>query len=58
MRKCVIADLSDGGVKLMVGDPREISSQFVLLPSREASTGRRCRVKWRNGTHIGAEFVG
>jgi hypothetical protein len=57
MRKCVIADISDGGVRLKVDDPKGVSSQFVLLNSREAMQGRRCRVKWRNGSQIGAEFL-
>jgi hypothetical protein len=57
MRKCTIADVSEGGVRLMVDDPSGVSSHFMLLSSRDASSGRRCRVKWRRGGQIGAEFL-
>ena len=57
MRKCSIADLSDGGVRLIVDDPKNVPGQFVLLSSRQAAQGRRCQVKWRNGTQVGAEFL-
>jgi hypothetical protein len=57
MRQCRIADVSDGGVRLIVDDPKGVAPMFVLLSTRQAAQGRRCRVKWRNGTQIGAEFL-
>lgn len=57
MRQCRIADVSDGGVRLIIDDPKGVAPMFVLLSTRQAAQGRRCRVKWRNGTQIGAEFL-
>ncbi|MEA2981492.1 MAG: hypothetical protein QOF91_1641 [Alphaproteobacteria bacterium] len=58
LRSCRLIDLSGTGVRIMVDAPRDVAGQFRLLLSRGASPGRRCRVKWRNGSEIGAEFVG
>jgi hypothetical protein len=51
-RDCWISDISDGGVRLHV--EVDVPEEFTLiLPS-----GRRdCRVVWRLGHEIGAEFV-
>ena len=51
-------DLSNTGVRIMVDAPHDVADRFSLLLSRGAAPGRRCRVKWRNGCEIGAEFVG
>jgi hypothetical protein len=50
--------MSSTGVRIMLEAPRDVAGQFSLLLSRDAAPGRRCRVKWRNGSEIGAEFVG
>ena len=42
----------------MVDAPRDVTDSFSLLLSRDAAPGRLCRVKWRTGSEIGAEFVG
>lgn len=55
-RRCVVLDISDGGARLKIEDPRFMQSQFKLKFSR-ADQGRRCRVAWRKGTTIGVEFV-
>jgi hypothetical protein len=51
-RDCWITDISDGGVRLHA--EVDVPEEFTLvLPS-----GRRdCRVVWRLGHEIGAEFV-
>ena len=42
----------------MVEAPHDVADRFSLLLARDAAPGRRCRLKWRNGSEIGAEFVG
>ena len=56
-RSCTIADLSDSGVRLILDTTQPVAGPFTLLLSRDARPGRRCRVKWRRGTQLGAEFV-
>ena len=56
VRTCTIVDLSDTGVKISIDSPHTVSEQFSLLLSREGH-GRKCRVKWRRGSQIGAKFI-
>ena len=51
-RDCWISDISDGGVRLHA--EIDVPEEFILvLPA-----GRRdCRVVWRLGHEIGAEFI-
>jgi hypothetical protein len=58
VRACKLVDLSKGGVRIKVDAPRDVAGLFSLLMTRNAAPGRRCRVKWRRGSEIGAEFVG
>jgi hypothetical protein len=53
----MVADLSSTGVRIVVDEPHAVATQFSLLFKRDAIPGRRCRVKWRRGFEIGAEFV-
>jgi hypothetical protein len=57
VRPCLLADLSSTGVRLVVDEPHAVAAQFSLLLKRDAAPGRRCRVKWRRGREIGAEFI-
>jgi hypothetical protein len=57
MRPCNMVDLSDTGVKITVHAAETVPGVFTLLLSRDASFGRRARVKWRRGSQIGAEFI-
>ena len=56
IRSCTIADVSDSGVRLILDTTQPVSGPFTLLFSRNARQGRRCRVKWRRGAQLGAEF--
>lgn len=58
-RDCLITDISDGGVRLHV-EGLEVPDEFVLLLSGEGliAKERACRVVWRLGYEIGAEFAG
>ena len=58
VRACRLIDQSNSGVRILVDAPRDVADRFSLLMSRDAAPGRRCKVKWRQGAEIGAEFVG
>jgi hypothetical protein len=58
VRPCTVVDLSNRGVQLRIDNPSMVSDPFVLVMSRANRTGRRCRVKWRNGGQVGAQFSG
>ena len=53
-RDCTITDMSDGGVKV-IAEYLDIPAQFSIL----FSTGRprQCRLAWRIGCELGAEFI-
>jgi hypothetical protein len=57
VRPCSVVDLSDIGVQITVHAAETIPGVFTLLMSRDASSGRRARVKWRRGLQLGAEFI-
>jgi hypothetical protein len=57
VRKCVISDISATGVRLFVDEQHLALKQFSLLMTRHQTHGCPCRVKWRRGTEIGAEFI-
>jgi hypothetical protein len=57
VRPCRLLDLSGKGVRLMVDAPQDVADQFRLLLTRSGAPGTRCRIKWRKGCEIGAEFV-
>jgi hypothetical protein len=58
VRKCVISDISPTGVRLYVDSSHANIKNFRLLLSRDAVQGCPCRVKWRRGSVVGAEFLG
>jgi hypothetical protein len=57
VRPCRVVDLSKTGVRIVVDEELAVASRFSLLLKRDAGRGRPCRVKWRRGGEIGAEFV-
>ena len=57
VRECVVTDYARAGVRLLVDEPHTVAARFNLLLSRDANPGRRCRVKWRQGPQIDAEFL-
>jgi hypothetical protein len=58
VRACRLIDLSGTGARIMVDAPHDVAARFSLLLTRDAAPGRRCRIKWRRGSEIGAEFIG
>ncbi|MBN8920870.1 MAG: PilZ domain-containing protein [Rhizobiales bacterium] len=55
-RECRLTDISDGGVRLFA-DGMEIPDRFTLLFPDKEGTRRECRVVWRLGPEVGAEFT-
>jgi hypothetical protein len=53
-RDCTITDVSDGGVKV-IAEYLDIPSEFTIIFS--AGRPRQCRLAWRIGCELGAEFV-
>ena len=58
VRPCTVVDRSNSGVQLRIDNPSMVPDPFVLVTSRATRIGRRCRVKWRNGGQLGAQFLG
>jgi hypothetical protein len=56
VRHCTVLDVSSGGVRLRLDDPDFTARQFHLKFAR-AGKGRLCKIAWRRGREIGAEFV-
>jgi PilZ domain len=53
-RDCMITDISDTGVRVVAEYP-EIPSEFTI--SLSTARPRRCRMVWRIGFELGAEFI-
>jgi hypothetical protein len=53
-RDCMITDVSDGGAKV-IAEYLDIPPEFTII----FSTGhpRQCRLAWRIGCELGAEFI-
>jgi len=54
-RDCLIADMSDGGVRLCV--KADVPDEFVLVLKDGSGASHKCRVVWRLDDEVGAEFV-
>lgn len=50
----MISDFSDGGVKI-IAEYAEIPTEFALIFSE--GPPRACKLAWRNGFELGAQFV-
>jgi hypothetical protein len=53
-RDCMITDVSNGGAKI-IAEYLDIPTEFTII----FSTGnpRQCRLAWRIGCELGAEFI-
>ena len=56
-RQCLVHDLSSSGAKITVADASVVTGRVRLAFSRDASTGRNCKVVWRRGKSFGVKFV-
>lgn len=52
---CVVADISEGGVRLSV--TALVPDEFTLILKDGSNTTRRCRVVWRLDDEVGVEFI-
>jgi PilZ domain len=52
----MVADISDGGVRLSA-QGADVPEEFILLVDGADGAGHNCRVVWRLGDEVGAEFV-
>jgi hypothetical protein len=57
VRPCTLINISETGVRIAVEGPQTVPGAFTLRMSRNATSGRPVRVKWRYGSHIGGVFV-
>ena len=55
-RDCLIVNMSDDGVRLHSELP-EVPTNFTLVIADATRPRRSCRVVWRLGFEIGAEFT-
>jgi hypothetical protein len=53
-RDCTITDISDGGVKV-IAEYVQIPPEFTIILSNSAP--RACRLAWRIGCELGADFI-
>lgn len=54
---CTIADISEGGARLVLETGQELPKRFTLLLTRGAGTRRHCKLVWRDETAAGVAFV-
>ena len=55
-RDCWVSDISDGGVRLHA-ESVAVPDEFILMLPGPNGGRRECRVVWRLGHEVGAEFV-
>jgi hypothetical protein len=53
-RDCTVTDISDGGVKV-IAEYLDIPPEFTIILSE--GRPRQCRLAWRIGCELGAQFV-
>jgi PilZ domain-containing protein len=55
-RDCWVSDISDGGVRLHA-EGLDVPDEFTLVLVGVEGGRRDCRVAWRLGHEVGAEFI-
>ena len=55
-RRCVIVDVSTSGVRIVIDASVAVPREFELITAKGAP-GRKCAIKWRNATQLGAASV-
>ena len=56
-RPCIVIDLSATGAKITVDDASTAPASFQMTFSRDARSGRQCKVIWRRGKTLGVRFI-
>jgi hypothetical protein len=55
-RDCLIVDVSDSGIRIHA-EYVEVPDEFIITISGMEQARRECRVVWRLGFEVGAEFT-
>jgi hypothetical protein len=53
---CAVRDVSPGGARLRVADPKVVPAEFQLV-FQQTGEFRRAKVRWRRAQHIGVSFL-
>ena len=53
--KCTLSDVSVTGARLLVGNPSDVPTTFII--EIKPSLYRWCREVWRDDNEIGVEFI-
>jgi len=53
--ECCLADVSATGARLVTDDAAALPEEFLLQLSDELQ--RWCRIRWRNATEAGVQFI-
>jgi c-di-GMP-binding flagellar brake protein YcgR len=53
--RCVLWDISDGGARIAVADPKALPERFTLMLTQQMH--RQCQVRWRDERFVGVKFV-
>ena len=57
-QRCMIRDISARGARVILGETKSVPEQIILALTENGKVARKCRVVWRNDTHMGLEFQG
>jgi hypothetical protein len=57
-RHFLVQNISSTGAKITLDEAASLPATIRRAFSRDARTGRVCRVVWRRGTSVGVKFVG
>ena len=55
--RCMLADVSVTGAKIITETPQNVPDCFVLALSKSGSVRRLCEVTWRTTRSLGARFL-
>jgi len=58
VRHCLVQNISSAGARITLEEAAALPATIRLAFSRDARTGRVCRVVWRRGSSVGVKFIG
>jgi PilZ domain len=58
VRRCLVQNISSAGARITLEEAATLPVTVRLAFSRDARTGRVCRVMWRRGSCVGVKFIG
>jgi PilZ domain len=57
VRHCLVQNISSAGARITLEEAAALPAKIRLAFSRDARTGRVCRVVWRRGSSVGVKFI-